>query len=130
MPSKILIVDDDVDLANLLAERLKEHEYDIVVAHDGFQAIKLAHSERPDIILLDILMPAGGGINTFKNLASSEHTVGIPVIFITAYDTEEIRQNVLNMGAKDFFAKPFKMEEILKKIENVVGGKEIPPGAG
>jgi len=120
LAQKILIIDDDVNIANLLKERLNEHEYDVVVAHDAFQGIKLAHDESPDLIILDIMLPGGGGITTFKNLSISANTASIPVIFITAYDTEEVRRNVMGMGAKDFFTKPFKMDDILLKINNVL----------
>jgi DNA-binding response OmpR family regulator len=120
MTKKILIVDDDADLANLLADRLQDNGYAVVVAHDAAQGVRYAHEEHPDLIILDIMMPAGGGISTFNNLGISTHTSRIPVVIITAYDTEEVRKKVMDMGAKDFFTKPFKMEDILVKIEKVL----------
>lgn len=125
MAKKILIVDDDQQIVLLLASRLKANKYEIVVAYDAMQAVAKAFSEKPDLILLDIKMPAGGGIGVMDNLRNSAATSVIPVIVITAYPNPEIQQKVLEMGAVDFISKPFKAEDVLSRIRKALG--EVSP---
>jgi two-component system, OmpR family, response regulator VicR len=121
MGKKILIVDDDEQIALLLASRLKANKYEIVVAYDGLQAVTRAFSEKPDLILLDMKMPAGGGISVMDKLRNSIHTALTPVIVITAYPSIEIQQKVKEMGAVDFISKPFKAEDMLPRIRKALG---------
>jgi len=121
MSKKILIADDEPHILQLLASRLKANNYTVVAAMDGMNTIRTAHMEQPDLILLDIKMPAGSGVSVFETLKKSVKTLTIPVIFITAHPSEEIRKMVLEMGAEDFIAKPFDSEELLKKIKKVLG---------
>lgn len=121
MAKKILIVDDDQQIVLLLASRLKANKYEIAVAYDAMQAVAKAFSEEPDLILLDIKMPAGGGISVMDSLRNSAATSVIPVIVITAYPNPEIQQKVLEMGAVDFISKPFKAEDVLSRIRKALG---------
>lgn len=121
MASKILIVDDDQQIVSLLASRLKANKYEITVAYDAMQAVAKAFSEKPDLILLDIKMPAGGGIRVIDNLRNSAATSMIPVIVITAYPSPAIQQKVLGMGAADVISKPFKAEDVLPRIRKALG---------
>lgn len=121
MSKKILIADDEPHILQLLASRLKANNYTVVAAMDGMNTIRAAHAEQPDLILLDIKMPAGSGVSVFEALKKSVKTLTIPAIFITAYPSEEMRRKVLEMGAEDFIAKPFDSEELLKKIKKVFG---------
>ena len=121
MAKKILIVDDDKQIVFLLASRLKANNYEIIVAYDALQAVAKAFSEKPDLILLDIKMPAGSGISVMDNLRNSAATSVIPVIVITAYPSPEIQQKVIEMGAVDFISKPFKAEDVLSRIRKALG---------
>src|SRR4030066_122900 len=121
MAKKILIVDDDKQIALLLASRLKANQYEVVVAYDAMQAVAKALREKPDLILLDIKMPAGSGISVMDNLRNSAATSVIPVIVITAYPSPEIQQKVIEMGAVDFISKPFKAEDVLSRIRKALG---------
>ncbi|MBN1522307.1 MAG: response regulator [Candidatus Aureabacteria bacterium] len=121
MAKKILIADDDLHIVHMLANRLRKNNYDIVVASDGMQAIMMAHNENPDLILLDFNMPGGRGSKVFENLQTSSKTVAIPVIFITAYPSEDIKEQVMGKGAFDFISKPFDSEELLSKIRKALG---------
>jgi DNA-binding response OmpR family regulator len=120
MAKKILIVDDDQQIVLLLASRLKANKYEIVVAYDAMQAVARAFSEKPDLILLDIKLPAGSGIGVMDNLRNSAATSVIPVIVITAYPSPEIQQKVIEMGAVDFISKPFKAEDVLSRIRKAL----------
>ena len=117
---KILIVDDDIPLAQVLTIELISHGYEVVVAHDAYQGVKQAHDFHPDLIILDLKMPGGGGITAFKNISLSVQTSTIPIIFVSSYSQEEAARMVGNMEAKDFCKKPFKMDDILLKIKKVL----------
>jgi DNA-binding response OmpR family regulator len=136
MPKKILIVDDEINVVKLLAARLKANNYDVVTATDGLYAVIKAHDEKPDLVLLDVNMPAGGGVSVFENLLKTGDTMMTPVIFITAYPDEELRRKVLEMGAEDFIPKPFDPEELIAKIKKALQedtgtqGSTDPQGGG
>ena len=123
---KILIVDDEPHIVRLLASRLRADNYEVRVACDGYQCIKVAREERPDLIILDIKMPAGGGLHAFETLRALPDTLITPVIFITAYASEEIRKQVLEMGAEDFVAKPFDSDDLLRKVRKALGEEPEP----
>ena len=117
MKKKILIVDDEPGIVRLLSMRLKMKGYEIFTAYDGLEGVKVAVKEIPDLILLDIKMPHGGGIGAFERLIQIDSTKAIPVIFMTAFPTEEIQNQVRKMGAKDCISKPFISQDFEKTIE-------------
>jgi two-component system, OmpR family, alkaline phosphatase synthesis response regulator PhoP len=121
MAKKILVADDEPEIVQALQIRLKEAGYEVVVAFDVIQAIYQAHKEKPDLIILDIRMPAGDGIGVYEKLKISSETAVIPVIFITAYANDEIVKKVLEMGAEGFFAKPFNIDKLLIKVKTLLG---------
>lgn len=117
---KILIADDDPDITMLLASRLNANGYQVVTTSDCSMTIKKAYIEKPDLIILDIRMPSTSGINVYESLKMFNATENIPVIFITAYPSDNIRKQVAEMGADDFIAKPFKTEELLPKVKRIL----------
>ena len=121
MGKKILVVDDEPQIVHLLSQRLKASGYETYGANDSYQCLKMAKEVLPDLILLDMKMPAGGGIQAFNNLKSSIYTQNIPIIFITAYPGPEVEKQVRDMGADGFFAKPFNSIELLNKIKSLIG---------
>ena len=121
MAKKILVVDDDAEIVLLLASRLRANKYDVIVAHDAVQAVDKAIREKPDLILLDIKMPAGSGVSVMDHLRNSSETVLTPVIVITAYPSPELQQQVKEMGAKGFISKPFTAEDVLPRIKKILG---------
>ncbi len=122
MKKKILIVDDDPQIVRLLAMRLKANDFDVVAAYDGYQCVPVAKKEAPDLILLDIKMPLGGGIGAFEILKGMADTSIIPIIFITAFPSEEVRRLVKEMGANDLISKPFNSEVLIEKINTAING--------
>jgi len=121
MKKKILVVDDEEQIVKLLTMRLQTNNYEAIIAYDGYQCIQMAKEEKPDLILLDIKMPKGGGVNAFETLRSNIYTEIIPVIFITAYPSVEVKKQVIEMGAAGFIAKPFDSDELLMKIRSIIG---------
>ncbi len=121
----ILVADDDKDLVMALSIRLKAAGYDVISAHDGEEAYELASKNKPDLIILDVRMPAGGGFSSIDRMKHSLTTRNIPVIFLTAFDDEEMREEGRNLGAAGFFRKPFDDSEFMAAIEGVLS----TPGA-
>ncbi len=121
MKKKILIVDDEPSVVSLLSVLLKANGYEIYVAYDCLQGFNSALEVKPDLILLDFEMPAGSGIKVFEKLKASAYTSMIPVIFITAYPGEEIKKQIMDLGADGFFHKPLIKDDLLNKINELIG---------
>jgi len=120
MKKKILIVDDEPGIVKLLSMRLKAKGHQVFEAYDGMECVKIAGKEIPDLILLDIKMPQGGGIGAFEKLILSKTTREIPVIFMTAYPKPEIKNKVTKMGAMGFISKPFVSADFEQTIDMVI----------
>lgn len=120
----VLVVDDSTTNIRLLNELL-HNDYMVRVATDGHTALRLAVSApKPDIILLDIIMPKMDGYEVCQRLKSDAHTKNIPVIFITAMDNEEDEARGLDLGAVDFITKPFQPRLVLARVSNQVALKK------
>jgi two-component system KDP operon response regulator KdpE len=114
--NKILVVDDDPDLVRALRLRLRANDYDIATAGDGYSAIASAQKERPDLIVLDLGLPAGDGFVVLDRLQNSDVLSGIPVIVLSARDPQNNEQRALKAGAAAYFQKPADNEELLSVI--------------
>jgi DNA-binding response OmpR family regulator len=117
---KILIVDDERDIVKALTIRLNGAGYDVVTAFDGAQAIFMAHKEKPDLILLDIRMPAGDGFSVAEKLKGSPHTLTIPVIFLSGSPEKDAEERARELGSRFFIKKPYDPEELLDAIRRVL----------
>jgi DNA-binding response OmpR family regulator len=116
----ILVVDDDEDFLQTLSIRLRTAGYKAVVAADGMQAVMMAQRHNPDLVVLDMRMPGGGGVNVMDKLGRSTKTMNIPIIIVTAYDDEATRKQVMGMGAVNYLGKPFEAEVLLAAIEEAL----------
>ncbi|MGA9977316.1 MAG: response regulator transcription factor [Candidatus Sulfotelmatobacter sp.] len=114
--SKILVVDDDPDLVRALRLRLRANQYDIATATDGYTAIATAQKEHPDLILLDLGLPAGDGFIVLERLQNSDALSSIPVIVLSARDPQNNEQRALKAGAAAYFQKPADNDELLNVI--------------
>jgi DNA-binding response OmpR family regulator len=123
---KILIVDDDQDIRRLLGVRLKNQGYDAVFAGDAISAVNQARHERPDLILLDLGLPAGDGYLVMQRLRAMPTLEGIPVIVVSARDPVVEEEQLAAAGADAFFRKPFDYDELLVAIGRALGS---PPAA-
>ncbi len=118
---KILIVDDDEDSVKGLRLRLRAHDYNTAVALDAVSAISQAKNESPDLILLDLGLPAGDGFIVMERLANLDSLSSIPVIVLSARDAQVNKERALNAGAKAFFQKPADNDELLSAIRKALG---------
>lgn len=127
---KILIVDDDPDLRQALRLRLRANDYETVNAGDGYSAIAQAYKEHPDLIILDLGLPAGDGFVVLDRLQKDDKLSKIPVIVLTARDTQSTEKLALHSGAAAFFQKPADNAELLSVIRATLshapGGAALP----
>ena len=118
MAEKILVVDDEREIRDLLTIYLSEDGYDVISASNGEEAIGLAQAEEPQVILMDVKMPALDGIKTCKRLKENEKTKFIPVIMVTAYQDRDVE--AYPEGADDFVNKPFDKVEITFRVKSML----------
>ncbi|MGA2644107.1 MAG: response regulator [Candidatus Sulfotelmatobacter sp.] len=114
--AKIMVVDDDPDLRQVLSLRLRANNYDTVSVCDGYSAIAMAQKEKPHLIILDLGLPAGDGFAVLKNLQDYPALSVIPVVVLTARDPEGNKRRTLESGAVAFFQKPADNGELLEAI--------------
>lgn len=114
--AKILIVDDDPELRMALKLRLRANQYETVSASDGYSAIALAMKEQPNLIILDLGLPAGNGFTVLKRLQENDSLSHIPVIVLTARDPQANEMRSLDSGATAFFQKPADNNELMQVI--------------
>lgn len=115
-PGKILVVDDEPDIVEFISYNLKSRGYQIATAKDGVEAIRKAKEFRPDLILLDIMMPNKDGIQTIKELRQSPDFEQTAIIFLTALSDEKSEIDGLNIGADDYISKPIKPDLLVTRI--------------
>jgi DNA-binding response OmpR family regulator len=119
MRKKILVVDDEDDILHFLELVLREKGYDVATASGGHEALTKAQIERPNLILLDIMMPQMDGWEVLKLLRVDEGTAEIPVAMLSARTEAKDRVQGLQEGAIDYICKPFSLQELLVKIETI-----------
>lgn len=119
---KILIVDDNEDVSRGLRILFRSHDYITVLAGDAVTAISQAKAETPDLIVLDLGLPAGDGYLVMERLGNIDALASIPVIVFTARDEESHRERALEAGAKAFFQKPVSHAELLLAIQRIFEG--------
>jgi len=118
---KILIIEDEQDFAGLLVERLKADGYDAIAAFDGEHGLKAAKAMRPDLILLDLMLPGMDGRAVLMELKLYEETRDTPVVVITAIEDAFNRNFTRGLGADDYIVKPFDSEKFVAMIRAHLG---------
>jgi DNA-binding response OmpR family regulator len=118
---KILVVEDETSLNQALGEFFTDEGFEVLSALDGEEGLKLAQSGKPDLILLDVILPKKDGYEVLENLKSSEATKSIPVILLTNLESAQDIQKAFDKGATTYLVKSsYKMEEIVKKIKETL----------
>ena len=117
MTHRILVVDDEPSVTDLLAYNLRKAHYDVSIAADGREALRLAGEFQPDLILLDLMIPEVDGLDVCRELRKSSN---VPVIMITARGEEIDRVLGLELGADDYVTKPFSVRELMARIKAVL----------
>ena len=117
MNQRILIVDDNRLIVNLLRVNLLSSGYSVITATDGFSALRMAISERPDLILLDVMMPEMDGFEVARQVRNNTLIAHVPIIMLTARGSVDSVVEGLDAGADDYISKPFEMTEVLARVK-------------
>jgi len=122
---KILIVDDDPLILDLLTKILSAQKYETDVASSGFEAGAKVAKFEPDLIILDLIMPKMSGFEVCRQIKEDPDTSHIKILAITGYDTEENREKIMKAGADDYMAKPVKRDILLRHVEGLLGATVV-----
>ncbi|WP_127530065.1 response regulator YycF [Paenibacillus kobensis] len=114
MHGKILVVDDEQPIADILKFNLEKEGYEVICAFDGGEAVRLAYEERPDLMLLDLMLPVKDGMDVCREVRTG---LQMPIIMLTAKDTELDKVLGLELGADDYVTKPFSTRELLARVK-------------
>lgn len=141
--TKVLVVDDERDIRELLTDELTDSDYEVIEAENGAEALNRVYNDHPDIVLLDLMMPVLDGIQVLKTLKSNPFTSKLPVVLLTAVSADEGEQRCMELGANHYVTKPWEpgaiqnvikvtLRETAKSDESEageLGGKEKPNGS-
>ncbi len=122
--SRLLVVEDDVDIANMLRIYFSGMDFEVDIAHRGFDALEKTKHALPHLIVLDIMLPDIDGYEVCRNLRTSTRTSHIPVIFLTQKDERSDRLQGLELGADDYITKPFDIEELKLRVQGAIRRSE------
>ena len=117
----VLAADDDADILGLITFRLERSGYTVVQAHDGEEALALARSAKPDLAVLDVMMPKLDGFELTRRLRADEATKMMPIILLTARAQEADVQEGFEAGADDYIRKPFSSQELRARVQALLG---------
>jgi DNA-binding response OmpR family regulator len=121
---KILIVDDETDVVEFITRTLQTEGFDVIAAYDGIAALDLVDSEKPDLILLDIMMPMMSGYEVCEQIKANPQTQHIPVLCVSSAHTPDARALSLRVGAATLVVKPFLPAELVAQIRRYLKKEE------
>ena len=117
----VLIADDEHNIRHILDFSLHAEGFDVLSAHTGEDALTLAREHAPDLIILDVMMPGKGGIETCRALKEDPQTAPIPVILLTARSSKADREAGKEAGANDYITKPFSPQRVIEAVHDLLG---------
>jgi len=123
---RVLVVEDEPDMNNLLAEVLRAFGFEPVQAADGRQALDRLCEQPPDAVLLDLMLPGMSGYELCRRLKTSEETASIPVLILSALDRQPDRQAAFQAGADDYMTKPFAPETLIERLRECLRERPRP----
>jgi two-component system phosphate regulon response regulator PhoB len=123
-----LIIEDERDIADLIGFNLQRAGFEVIKSHDGLEGTEVALRERPDLILLDLMLPGRDGYAVFRELRRDARTANTPVIMLTARAQTEDRIQGLEAGADDYLTKPFSPKELMLRVQAVLKRFDTTPG--
>lgn len=129
MATSILIVDDEKDIVDLVAYNVERQGYKVFKAYDGEGALRVARSEKPDLILLDLMLPGIQGLEVCRRIRRNPDTAGIPIIMLTARGEEFDKVIGLDAGADDYITKPFSVKELVARVKAVLRRADARPAS-
>jgi two-component system, OmpR family, phosphate regulon response regulator PhoB len=130
MGSRILVVEDEPDLADLVALNLRREGHEVVVAHDGSTALAEIQRSQPDLLVLDVMLPDMSGLEVCRRLRRNAQTIRLPVIMLTARNDEVDRVVGFEVGADDYVPKPFSPRELVLRVDAILRRTIAPQEVG
>lgn len=125
--AKLLLVEDDVTLVKMYEKKFRADGYEVAVAYDGLEGLEKTLKEKPDLVVLDIMLPKLDGISVFKKMRGNPETFKMPVLLLTNFDQEDTVFECFKLGAVDYLLKSsVTPAQVVKKIENLLKGIEGP----
>ncbi|MBI3252340.1 MAG: response regulator [Candidatus Omnitrophica bacterium] len=118
---KILLVEDEQDIANVLAVRLEVNGYEVILAKDGEEALQKVKKEKPDLVILDLMLPKINGFEVCRMLKFDGAFKNLPIIVLSALHQQQDREKIQQYGADAYFIKPFDLNLLLVKIKALIG---------
>ena len=122
MNKKVLVIEDDPSASELMVYTLEPKGYQVITALNGLEGVKKAMDERPDLIILDIMLPGLDGYEVCHRLRQKPETANLPILMFSAKAREDDKETGLNMGADDYLAKPVEPSEIRAKVQALLAG--------
>jgi DNA-binding response OmpR family regulator len=120
----ILVVEDELDVQKVVAKRLSSRGFIVHCASDGVQAVALAHKVNPDLVVLDLQLPAGDGLSVLRKLRLSDSTKKTHIVILTGMTNELYKQSVLTEGVDAYLQKPYDSQVLLDTIDKILGKKD------
>lgn len=117
---KIMIIEDDKAISDSLSKSLSDSGFEVMAVFDAYQGTKFAYEKNPDLIILDLMLPAGGGLTTLKNIRLSTKTKSIPVAVLTGAQDEELKSKVIKEGVSVYLEKPVELDKLIAAIKNIL----------
>jgi two-component system alkaline phosphatase synthesis response regulator PhoP len=127
MKKHVFVVEDEDDIAELLKHHLTREGFTVSTARGGDEALRAIFHKKPDLILLDLMLPEMGGLDVCRQLKKNERTANIPVIIVTAKGEESDVITGLELGAADYITKPFSVKVLVARLRAVLRRREEPP---
>ena len=118
--SKVLIVEDEANIRQLVKYNLEKESYQVIEAEDGLLGLRLAKAEKPDLVLLDLMLPQMDGLEVCRSLKGNQATTALPIIMLTAKSEEIDKVIGLELGADDYMTKPFSPRELVARVKAVL----------
>src|ERR1700726_5030918 len=123
---KIVLIEDDSDLYSLIQYNLEKEGFTMAGSQTGRGALELCRRERPDLVILDIMLPDSDGLDICKGLRNHSELANVPILFLTAKVSETDRILGLELGANDYIVKPFFIRELIARVKNQFRGQAVP----
>lgn len=120
---RILVVDDEQDIVELVGMRLSSHDFEVLTANDGQEGLNIARREKPDLVILDIMLPKIDGYKVCRMLKFDEKYKTIPILMFTARAQHTDEKMAMDCGADAYMTKPYDPEKLLAKIKELIGNK-------
>jgi two-component system, OmpR family, phosphate regulon response regulator PhoB len=130
LPQRILVVDDEIDLVNLVAFNLRKAGFEVITAFDGTMALQQVWDHLPDLIILDLMLPDHSGFDICRDIKQRPETRHIPVILLTARSAEQDRITGFEIGAEDYVVKPFSPKELVLRAKALLARTQPQEAAG